>query len=92
MGGRSRNAAVAWATHEKVQHEFSNQVERETLLAVTRPAVYPVPRDLGDIAYLLSGDVDTSAAEVASGGRLDYLNRSGKRAWNADQSWTTTFA
>jgi hypothetical protein len=79
------------ATRSAVQHEFANQVEQESLLAATRPAVYPVPRDLGDIVYLLSGDVDTSEARVASDGRLDYVDRSGDRPWKADQSWNTTF-
>jgi hypothetical protein len=44
---------------------------------------------LGDVVYLLAGEVDTSGATVNVDIGLEGVNRTPDRPWGSDSSWTT---
>jgi hypothetical protein len=73
-------------------HEFAHRPELEGLLALLKPAVYPVARDIGDVVYLLAGEVDTSQATVNADANLDHVDRHGDPSWSTGQRWTTDFS
>jgi hypothetical protein len=93
-------ATAAWAkltqagldTRAVVRHEFASRPELEALLAVLRPFGFPQARDLADVVYLLSEEVDTSGARLVVDNGLPFVERSPARPFGSSQSWETQFS